>query len=501
MDKQYDVIVIGAGNGGLSAAADAACAGLKTLVIERHNLPGGSASSFVRGRFEFETALHELFDLGNEKNPGTVWQLFDHYGIHLKWYYEQQMMHIIVPNRVSLTLPTGIDNFLDTMEKAVPGCRDSVARALACGKKGGEALTYINNQHPSQLTLLTKYGDFLKMCACSAREGFQAVGVPDKAAHLMETYWSYLGGTEDQMDFFTMIVMLYNYLTQRPAMPAHKSHEMSLALVDSLYRHGGNIWYSCEVSQLLMDGQQVTGVIANGHEIHSRFVIADVSPTTIITKLLPKGVSAPKQNIKLTNARKFAYSLETMYIGLNKSAEELGIRDYSTFIVNDLDPVKQAAATSHNQKGTFIANCLNCFVPDASPKGTCTLFFTAMGDPKYWANLKPEEYFRAKNQRMKDWVDHYERCTGIHIRPYIEEASFASDVTFARYLGTPNGSPYGYQIQRWDNIVPRLINMDKEQMFSHLEITGAAAENIDGYNCCYTNGFLHAQKVIKEAAQ
>lgn len=276
---------------------------------------------------------------------------------------------------------------------------------------------------------------------------------------------------------------------------------MSLALADSIYQHGGDIWYNTKVAQLLMDGDTVTGVIANGQRIKSRFVIADVSPTTVMTKLLPKGVKAPQKNIKLTNARPFAYSLETMYIGLNRSAHELGIKNYSTFILNDLDPVKQAAAASHNQKGTFIANCLNLFVPNASPQGTCTLFFTAMGDPQYWANLKPDEYFKAKNARMNDWVNHYEKCTGITIRPYIEEASFASDVTFARYLGTPNGSPYGYQIQNWDNIVPRLINMDKEQMFNHLEITGAAAENIDGYNSCYTNGFLHAQKVIKEAAQ
>ncbi|MBR6335105.1 MAG: FAD-dependent oxidoreductase, partial [Clostridia bacterium] len=58
--KKYDVIVIGAGNGGLAAAATCAKAGLSTLLLERHNIPGGSASSFVRGRFEFEPSLHEL---------------------------------------------------------------------------------------------------------------------------------------------------------------------------------------------------------------------------------------------------------------------------------------------------------------------------------------------------------------------------------------------------------------------------------------------------------
>ena len=58
--KEYDVIVVGAGNGGLVAATTTAQAGYRTLILEKHNLPGGCATSFVRGRFEFEPSLHEL---------------------------------------------------------------------------------------------------------------------------------------------------------------------------------------------------------------------------------------------------------------------------------------------------------------------------------------------------------------------------------------------------------------------------------------------------------
>ena len=67
---KYDAVVIGAGNGGLAAACRMAKGGKKTLLIERHNMPGGCASSFRRGRFEFETALHEICEWGTKENPG-----------------------------------------------------------------------------------------------------------------------------------------------------------------------------------------------------------------------------------------------------------------------------------------------------------------------------------------------------------------------------------------------------------------------------------------------
>jgi len=54
----YDVVVVGAGLGGLSAAAFLARTGRSVLVIEREEEPGGYARSFRRGDYLFELAIH-----------------------------------------------------------------------------------------------------------------------------------------------------------------------------------------------------------------------------------------------------------------------------------------------------------------------------------------------------------------------------------------------------------------------------------------------------------
>ena len=72
IQERYDCVIIGAGNGGLAAAAQLAAAGARVLLLEQHTVPGGFATSFVRGRFEFEAALHQLADVGSPTHKGDV---------------------------------------------------------------------------------------------------------------------------------------------------------------------------------------------------------------------------------------------------------------------------------------------------------------------------------------------------------------------------------------------------------------------------------------------
>jgi len=58
-ENQFDAVIIGAGLGGLSCAAAFARQGFKPLVLEKHYVPGGYATTFKRpGGFVFDVSLH-----------------------------------------------------------------------------------------------------------------------------------------------------------------------------------------------------------------------------------------------------------------------------------------------------------------------------------------------------------------------------------------------------------------------------------------------------------
>jgi phytoene dehydrogenase-like protein len=58
--KNYDVVVIGAGMSGLAAGIRFAMFDKKVLIVEKHTIPGGLNSYYSRGKRQFDVGLHAL---------------------------------------------------------------------------------------------------------------------------------------------------------------------------------------------------------------------------------------------------------------------------------------------------------------------------------------------------------------------------------------------------------------------------------------------------------
>lgn len=522
MEKHVDVVVIGAGSGGLGAALYTSKMGMKTLVLERHNLPGGAVTSFVRGRFEFEAALHEACEVGPKNKRGTYGAYLDAMGVDIDWRNDDHTFHMVVPSEgIDAHMPCGVQNFIDEMERQVPGCRESIAHFFEVAEKGLAGFRYMTEnapanyfegtpgatvqklKHDAQLTklkttLATKYPDFLRMASLTINEGMDVLEIPKKAQNIMSSYWVYLGAPPKEMDFFTNAIMLWAYVELGAAVPSMKSHEISLACEKTIRDNGGEIWYNTEVKELIVKDGRVVGVKTDKWDIYAKEVISNVNPHIVLGNMLEQKI-LPERVLKYYNSKELALNLYTVYIGLDISAKELGVDTYSSLLgtTSDGDELYDKAHQRYSN-GYTIVNCLNKIIPESSPEGTCTLFLTGMTYGDVWKGVKPEEYRREKQKIAAQMIDQAEEAMKIDIRSHIEEIEIACAPTFVRYMGTPNGTPYGYQIRTNDGIPMRCMNEGEYHQIPGLHFCGATGILTDGFNCACMSGAKSAQYAVEK---
>lgn len=499
--KQYDAVVIGAGNGGLVAAIRLLQGGAKTLLVEKHNLPGGFATSFKRGRFEFEASLHELNDFGTKDNSGDVRDLFDSLGVtdKIEWLQIPEAYRVFSrEEKIDATMPFGKQAFIDKMEHYVPGSRPSMEKFFELAEEIRAAQAYSNsvNGKTDKNIMLSKYANFVRCGSYSVNEVLDSLKMPKKAKDILNAYWCYLGAHCDDLSFIHYASMVIRYITRGAAMPKMRSHEISLAMVERIRELGGDVWFNTEAVKIFTgDDYGVEGVLlSNGEHIETRHVIANCAPHIVYGKMIDK---VPVQVIKETNARKLAGRGFTMFLGLNKSADELGIENHNYFLYDTMDTAKQYEIMKKIDTNCVQATvCLNRAYPECSPEGTCMMYFTTLYMSDDWGNVKPEDYFRVKDKVADMMIDRFEQDTGAKIRDAIEEISVATPMTYARYCGHPEGGIYGYESQYWDGLTPRLLMMAEDHKTRGLRFAGGFSMRLSGYSSAYFSGDITGRQTV-----
>ena len=77
--ETYDVIIIGAGISGLVCGCYLAKSGMKVLVVEQHDKPGGYCTSFSRQGYTFDAAAHSL---GSYRTGGSLHKILDELNVN-----------------------------------------------------------------------------------------------------------------------------------------------------------------------------------------------------------------------------------------------------------------------------------------------------------------------------------------------------------------------------------------------------------------------------------
>lgn len=501
MSNKFDVVVIGSGLGGLCAALECLRAGKKVLLVEQHNLPGGFASSFTRGRFEFEPSLHELPNTRAESTTsGVVRYLMEDAKLRIDFLSIPEAYRLILTDqKLDVCLPFGVDNFIKTIEKEVPGSTPAVTNFMNLCKEIQNAFNALEGTGTRVpiIETIRKYTNFIRTGSATVEEVANALNMPKKALDMIYPYWCYLGVPASRMSFSIWAALLDTYISAGALIPKLRSHEIACAFLEKIYELGGTVQFNSKVTAIQVQERQVTGVLlANGETIQSKQVISNTSPTNLFSNLVFPKKEVPREAYANINTRKHGLSLFVVYLGLNASKEELGLKEYSYFISPHMDTERLYNSTySINTDEIMQASiCLNAANPDCSPEGTTILSITAGFHAEAWEKVSDKDYFRTKDRIAKKLIQQFEKATNTEIFSHIEEIEIAAPETFARYTGAYNGIVYGYEPEPWDGIVPRVLAQDKENYIEGIQFCGGFSYRCHGYGSSVMSGKAAAER-------
>ena len=495
----YDVIVIGGALAGLSSALMLADKGLDVLVLERHNLPGGIATSFVRGGIEIEASLHEMMSIGEKDNRLKVGKFLDDMGVDIDWLKVPEAYHASLPG-IEITMHPGFETYAREVDSVVLGSYDKVLKVLNLCHTVFDSVNELSIHPMSKPMMLLKHEAFVKTAGYSTKEVLDSFDLPQKARDLLSCYWIYVGTGFEELPFTIFSVLMADYVGYGSFIPHKLSHEMSLKMAERAEEMGVQIEYRQHVEKILVRDGKVYGVrTARGDEIMSDYVISAAYPNKVYTSMIEPLSEVPPQAIKMVNGRRVSLTAFSVILILDKEAEELGIKDYSIFhgTTMDTDEIYRNFKGLGPYKYTTCI-CHNLGNPDATPPGTCSFSITVLPQVDAWKEVKAEDYDRIKHEIAKQLIDEMSEYLGVDLLDHVLEIVIETPVTVSHYTGMWNGSIYGYAHTMEDHIVARLQTAEAEKFIEGLEFAGAHAISGDGMGPAVTNGRKAAKNVLDD---
>lgn len=424
MPDKFDLIVIGAGHNGLSAAAYLAKAGLSALVLEQNEYIGGGVSTGEMVAPGFRHDRHSSMHTFIQANPliaNDELGLISKYG--LKYIYPEKIFATIFDDQSSIVTYKDIDASCDSIAQFSQRDADAYRKFVEASSR---TLPLIVN---SLFVPPAPQGPFWALLDQSP-EGQNLMSILQRSVydvvkewfshervilHLLKFVSEALCGPEEKgtgIMVFTMPGLLHTY---GPGMPEGGSGALSEALVRCLEAEGAEIRTNTAVQRVLINGGKATGVeLSNGETIlANRAVIGTIHPFLLdqyVEGLEPRIISVAKrmdQSIFSQSVSHFALTETPRYhaeqaanafiIGLAPNELETFRRAFDSFRYGDIP------------EHLLCSVLVNSFHdPSRAPAGNAALtIWTHL--PFCLKNCEPEDWDKERDALHARVLDNYRR--------------------------------------------------------------------------------------------
>jgi phytoene desaturase len=493
----YDAVVIGAGLGGLSAAAAFARQGFKVVVLEQHSVPGGYASAFTRpGGFTFDVSLHSTTVGLRNGVPNLIYgfpEIQDvvfapHKPLYRAIYpdYDIRVPHMDAPGYIKLLKTSFPDDgaAIEAIFADMKGLADDVSRMSNAAGQVDMA------SFPAKFPFLFK--NFNRTWGAMLEERVKN----PKLQAVISGLWGYFGLPPSKLSPFYYAMPLMGYLEGGGYYPAGTSQRISDALAGIIKKNGGEIKLNAKVEKILTRDHAAVGVrTSDGAEFRGRAVISNANAIDTLTRMVDE-----KEVLKDTLARmdKLSVSFSTLLVWLGLKTDlvrKLGIKDSEIFYTTGYDveaEYREAMAGGLPDDPGFGLTIYDNVCPGCSPKGKNTLNIIAMQGYDYWKKYETDYFYGNKDAYNKEkmrladvLIDKIEKTLLPGLRKAIEVKEVATPLTNLRFTSNPRGAIYGWD-QTVDNSGQR--RFPQKTPLKNLYLAGAWTFPGHGYGACIPSG-------------
>jgi prolycopene isomerase len=285
-EDAYDVVVIGSGLGGLSSGALLAHAGLRVLVVEQGDGPGGYARAFKRGPYTFDPAM-SVFPQGHDDALPAA--LLEHLGVRDRC----EMLPLTTNYRAvfpeyAIDTPFGLDDFIATHRQAFPSEAAGIETFFRlCRQLHKEAHELPPHAGLDGLgDVVRRFPVLFKYVRATLADALDEHLQDPLLKAVASVSWPYVGVPPSRLSLVTFATLLSVYL-EGGFYPRGGFQSLVEALVEGLLRGRGELVLGQEATGILIEDGSVVGVeLAREQRVRCRSVISNADAAMTFERLV-----------------------------------------------------------------------------------------------------------------------------------------------------------------------------------------------------------------------